>query len=456
MANSPIHNKSRSLDRDRRAYAPSATAPIRQIVTLTMKVRISVRMITPKHGWLGTTTWCSSHMKCRVALNGSRLLMFQGAMGISRMGPILPPSAECFDEHYRRDQLLAADLRLRLFVLKQGLFRVDDIQIADQARLIAVLGNAFLIARTGNRTRGVLLLESEKVQRRKLIFHLLIRSQDRLLILRNGTAVTRTCLVEVGTQASARKDWCGGGSGKRGDGVLPVHNRRRIRALEPCKCGNGKLRKISSLGDPDLRAGGGHRSFGSDDVRPPFQQLRRHPGRDGGRRLERGICRDVKPFGRAPQQLGNRVLHLRALDVHCIALAAHLIEQRLCLLHIQLAYKPMLELVIDNLIAMLQRVYRRIENMELSVGLTQVVVIDGHGGTDRQLDETQVRGRSLRRGLRRLNHATDFAPCIDLVIQGQRKKQIVERGGGAGLRHVTWAVLSHSRSRERRTCAYRG
>jgi hypothetical protein len=150
------------------------------------------------------------------------------------------------------------------------------------------------------------------------------------------------------------------------------------------------------------------------------------------------------------------MLQLGTLNIHSIALTAHLIEQRLRLPDIQFTHESMLELVVDDLISMLQRINRGIENAKFGVSFAQAIVVDGHRSTHRQLDKVQIRGRGLCARVGRLHHATDLSPCIDFVVQRQWQEQVVEGGGGAGPRHIARTVLSLSRSRDGWVCTHGG
>ena len=87
----------------------------------------------------------------------------------------------------------------------------------------------------------------------------------------------------------------------------------------------------------------------------------------------------MKAFRGAAKQFGDRMFQLVSLNVHRISLAPDLIQQSLCLFHIQLTHKPMLKLVVDDLIPLFQSIDRGVVDRELCICLAEAVIIDGHG-----------------------------------------------------------------------------
>ena len=133
--------------------------------------------------------------------------------------------------------------------------------------------------------------------------------------------------------------------------------------------------------------------FGVGDyIGPALQELRRYARRNRWRRLQRRVRGDAEALRGLAQQLGNGVLHLRALDIESIALTPYLIEQRLRLADIELTDESMLELVVHDLISMLQDIHGGIEDAEFRVGLAQAEVIHCYRGADGQLDKAQISG----------------------------------------------------------------
>jgi hypothetical protein len=110
----------------------------------------------------------------------------------------IPASAESFDEHNGRYQLLAADLRRGALIGQDALLRKDDVQIANQARTVALQGDLLCLPGVRHRTRFGLRFAFEAIQRCQLIPDFLVCGEDHLFVLRKGLSIPRLCLLDPG------------------------------------------------------------------------------------------------------------------------------------------------------------------------------------------------------------------------------------------------------------------
>ena len=85
----------------------------------------------------------------------------------------VPAAAERFDEKDAGDEALAVDHGGLLFVLQQILLRGDDVEIVDQAALVAAGGNVESAASGVNGLLLFLLRFAEDVERGEFVLHFL-------------------------------------------------------------------------------------------------------------------------------------------------------------------------------------------------------------------------------------------------------------------------------------------
>ena len=82
--------------------------------------------------------------------------------------------------------MLAADLRRGPLIGQDALLRKDDIQIANQARLVTLQGDLLCLPGVRHCTRFGLRFAFEVMQRCQLILDFLVGGKNSLFILREG------------------------------------------------------------------------------------------------------------------------------------------------------------------------------------------------------------------------------------------------------------------------------
>src|ERR1051325_8756193 len=159
------------------------------------------------------------------------------------------------------------------FAAEFVILRSGDFKVSDQSGLVSIFSYAQRAARGVQRLlfRREFLLQ--QFLRGEIVFDLLERAQNILTIVGDGFFVSSLCATQVGSQASAFKNWDVNRGTDCPDAAGSVEQGAGADASEAGEAVDANGWKERGFGDADARIRGGHATFRCGDVRPAFKEF---------------------------------------------------------------------------------------------------------------------------------------------------------------------------------------
>ena len=332
-----------------------------------------------------------------------------------------------------------------LFVLQQVLLGGDDVEVIDQAALIAAGGNIERAARGVNGLLLFLLRFAEDVERGEFVLHFLKRAEDGLAIVGDAGVPACARVLHLSAARSTGEDVFGGVGAYCPENALDAREFRDVGGLPAGLAEQIEARIVGGLRDTDLRVSGGHQALGFGDVGPALEKIGGKSSVERRRLAFEFARRNVKVWRGAIDEDRDGVFELFALLEDERGLRARGVEQRFFLRDIEAGCDAAVMAGIDEVEAFLQSIDGAAQDADFGVELAEIEIVARDLRRDEQADVLQVGGVGLIRGFGGFDAAAALAENIELVVDRERNLKCVlligsERNRGA----VRWAIAGET------------